>query len=207
MHLLHFLSSFYYQAEEIASVSFSLIKKWKSISPFFPPPYFFSSFLSCRGMCDERALLMWSCRDPFRCQQHGFLWRTLFDEFACFKFCLCVCAFTCVCSYLILCVKALSYLWCFCVCFSGVCHVWPVHGVASGTHVTIPAATWMTAWWVPPSSSTVRLVMSRFHISRLLSLIICVLRNAAKSVAEVSKDMSNHRTWCGAWVIQIPPEN
>lgn len=41
MHLLHFLSSFYYQAEEIASVSFSLIKKWKSISPFFPPPSFF----------------------------------------------------------------------------------------------------------------------------------------------------------------------
>lgn len=42
MHLLHFLPSFYYQAQEIASVSFSLIKKWKSISPSPPPfPYFF----------------------------------------------------------------------------------------------------------------------------------------------------------------------
>lgn len=45
MHLLHFLSSFYYQAQEIASVSFSLIKKWKSISLFFfSPPYFFLHF-------------------------------------------------------------------------------------------------------------------------------------------------------------------
>lgn len=37
MHLLHFLSPVYYHAEEIASVSYSLIKKWKSISPFSSP--------------------------------------------------------------------------------------------------------------------------------------------------------------------------
>lgn len=48
MHLLHFLSPVYYQAEEIASVSYSLIKKWKSISPFFPPPYFFLHFFHAK---------------------------------------------------------------------------------------------------------------------------------------------------------------
>lgn len=99
MHLLHFRSCFYYQAEEIASVSFSLIKKRKSILAVFSPS-FFSAFLSHRGTCDERALLMWSCRDPFHCQQHRFLCRTLSDEFACFRCCLCV----------LLCVHPLPWL-------------------------------------------------------------------------------------------------
>lgn len=43
MHLLHFRSCFYYQAEEIASVSFSLIKK-KSRSWLFFSPHFFLHF-------------------------------------------------------------------------------------------------------------------------------------------------------------------
>lgn len=38
--------SFYYQTEEIASGSFSLIKKWKSISPDLPPPPFTFFFIS-----------------------------------------------------------------------------------------------------------------------------------------------------------------
>lgn len=54
---------------------------------------------------------MWSCRDPFRCQQHGFLCWTLFDEFACFKI-LFVCAFMCVWLPNCMCVKAFPYLWC-----------------------------------------------------------------------------------------------
>lgn len=115
MHLLHFLSCFYYQAEEIASVSFSLIKKWKSILAVFFPS-FFSAFLSHRGTCDERALLMWSCRDPFHCQQHRFLCRTLSDEFACFRCCLCV--LLCACSTLIAHVKVFPYpSWSIFLCF------------------------------------------------------------------------------------------
>lgn len=96
----------YYQTEEIACVPFSLIKKCKSITPVPPtapphtPTHIFSSFLSHGGICDERALLMWSCRNPFQCQLHRFLCRTASDEFACFKKKICslqpfVCAYAC----------------------------------------------------------------------------------------------------------------
>lgn len=81
-------------------LSFLFINQKKKVDPgcFFPS--FFSAFLSHRGTCDERALLMWSCRDPFHCQQHRFLCRTLSYEFACFRCCLCV----------LLCVHALPWL-------------------------------------------------------------------------------------------------
>lgn len=190
MHLLHFLSSFYYQAEEIASVSFSLIKKWKSILPGFFPPHFFAAFLSHRGMCDERALLMWSCRDPFHCQQHRFFCRTLSDEFACFRFCLCVllCVCVCVCSSLIMCVKVFPYrcrLFVHISVFAGACHVSAVRGDASGTCRTTPAVI-TTAWSAPTSSSTVRLVFSTAVFSDRSRTPVC-RRGGVGGVTDVTK--------------------
>lgn len=44
-----FPSSVYYLAEEIASVSYSLIKKMKVNLPIFSHSLFFYSFLSCQG--------------------------------------------------------------------------------------------------------------------------------------------------------------
>lgn len=48
MHLLHFLSSVYYQAEEIASVSYSLIKKMKVNLTPLPPLIFFLHFFRAK---------------------------------------------------------------------------------------------------------------------------------------------------------------
>lgn len=65
----------YYSAEEIAWVSLFINQKTEVNLMFFsrpslsPPPFFPHKFLSCQGTCDERVLLMWSCRDPFGCQQ------------------------------------------------------------------------------------------------------------------------------------------
>lgn len=100
------------------------------LASFFPPIFFFFfSVLSHRAMCDERALLMWSCRDPFLCQQHRFLHRTLSDEFACFGFSLCVLIYVIQPNYMCESIF-LSLFTCFCVL--GACHVWPVLGDASG---------------------------------------------------------------------------
>ena len=154
MHFLHFLSSF--SPSQGNCLSFLFInQKMKVDLAISSPPLliFLSSFLSCQGMCDERALPVWSCRDPFCCQQHGFLCRTLFDEFACFKIlfvCVCVCG-----CLLYLCKKHVRifgvYVHIFPRVFSGACHVWRVPGAASGTLRTTPAAIWTTPRSLPTS--------------------------------------------------------
>lgn len=148
----------YYQTEEIACVPFSLIKKCKSITPVPPtappntPTHIFSSFLSHGGICDERALLMWSCRNPFQCQLHRFLCRTASDEFACFKkkFVL----------YSLLFVHMLvRILWHLILpCLLGAWHAWEVHGAASGIRVITHVVTKTTAQWAQVSLDTVRSV-------------------------------------------------
>lgn len=176
MHLLHFLSSFYYQAQEIASVFFSLIKKWKSISPFFPPSpfFFFISFMP--------RIVWWTSFAYVKLYRSILLsaawifvldalwWVCTFWVFVCARCCLIMCATAfshhCVCLSIFLCV------------LSDVCHVWPVSGSASGTHLTTPAATWTIALWAQTSSSIARFVISRVKTSpagqRLLSLIVCL---------------------------------
>ena len=165
MHLLHFLSPVYYQAEEIASVSYSLIKKWKSISPFFSPLliFFFISFMPRNAWWTSFAYVKLQ-RSILLSAAWIFLpdalwWVCMFLDIVCV--CFLLCAFSCLIMYLAL----FSCLQCLSRCIPGACHAWPVHGAASGTRTTTPAPTWATPWLAPTLSSTVRLVLPRVNAS------------------------------------------
>lgn len=114
MHLLHFSLLCLLPRWENCIGFFFINQKMKvnlATSPsllIFPP-----SFLLFQGICDERALLMWSCRDLFCCQQHGFLYQMHFDEFA-FFVCLFVFALHVVLPQYV-CEKYFLYLWHSCV--------------------------------------------------------------------------------------------
>lgn len=97
MHLLHFLSPVYYQAEEIASVSYSLIKKWKSISPFFfPPPYFFLHFFHAKECVMNELCLCEVAEIHFVVSSMDFFAGRSLMSLHVFRYCLCVLSVACV---------------------------------------------------------------------------------------------------------------
>lgn len=193
MHLLHFLSPVYYHAEEIASVSYSLIKKWKSISPFSSPLLiFFLHFFHAKErvmnelcLCEVAEIhLVVSNMDFHAGRSLMSLHLFSFSFFVCFYACSCI--IMCVKVFFIMFGVYVSRFLCVCVSVSGACHVWPVRGAASGIHGTTPAATW-TTWWATTSSSPVRLVLLTVNTLvacwGVFSLTACV----DKSVAGVLK--------------------
>lgn len=123
MHLLHFLSPVYYHAEEIASVSYSLIKKWKSISPFSSPLLiFFLHFFHAKERVMNELCLCEVAEIHLVVSNMDFHAGRSLMSLHLFSFCFFVCFYACSCIIMcvkvfLLCLVFMCLDFCVCVCF------------------------------------------------------------------------------------------
>lgn len=152
-------SSVYYLAEEIASVSFSLIKKMKVNLPPHPTPYFFIHFFRAKEFLINEPSLCEVAEIHLVVSNLDFYTRRTLMSLHIFM------AFVCVGVFFFFLARALAREKIFtlppvtvCPCgFPGAWRAWPAPGAASGTRRTTPAATWMKPR-APTSLSTGRFV-------------------------------------------------